>query len=337
MALRWYDGFDELPDVNEETYLTSAGYLFASDTDWVTGRGDKGRAVRLSNSNASLQRAVGAASELIVGMGFKYTSTLVVDDVIMFGTDTGVAIETGIRIERNLSNGLQLIVNGVLTGSTPQNVIQANVFAYIETRIVLNGVASVWQCRINNQQVADVTFDGTGIAMDRVLWDKRSNGSHIIDDVYVLDNLGTANVTWLGDVFVENIALQSNASPIQFTPVGSVANFSNINEIGAADELKYNVSQTVGARDMFNIANLNILVDQVFAVMVGLRVRKIGSGSVTVNSVLNDGVNPDQLGPEFSPDTDFQTVFDIFSEKPSGGAWTIEDFNSLIIGYEIAS
>jgi hypothetical protein len=338
MALLWFDGFDELPDSGQGTYLTSAGYLFALGVSHTVGRGNKGRCVDLTGNTSQLQRYVGSTSEIFTGFGFKYDGSLVVDNVVSFARDTGQAIEVGLKVQRTLSNGLQLTNEdgSVIHGQTVGNIIQQNVWAYLEHHIVFNGVASKWVCRVNNQQVADITFDGTGLTMDRVAFDKQASGSHFIDDLYILDTSGTTNIDFLGDVFVENIPLASDASPIQFTPVGSVVNFSAINETGPSDDNKYTVSSAVGARDMFNVAGLNILVDQVFAVMVGIRHRKIGSGAVTVRAVLNDGT-VDTLGAEFAPDTDFRTDFLSFSETPSGSPWTINDFNNITVGYEIAS
>jgi hypothetical protein len=334
----WIDGFDELPDAGEAAFLTSTDYLFASGISHLLGRGDRGRSVRLSGPTAALSRALDAQTDLIIGMGFKYENALSVDNVVLFQREVGGSIETIGALERNLSNGLQFSILGTVLPVvvSPANVVQQDVFNYIEVRVLLNDAASRVVVKSNNEQIIDHTFDGTGLTMDRIAFDKKASGNHILDDLYILNTSGSENADFLGDCFVENIALSGNGSPIEWTPFGGALNYSNINETGAADELKYNVSNVVGARDMFQVSDLNILVDQIFAVMVGVRAKKIGSGATTLRSVVNLGVT-DTLGAPWSPDADFKTKFSMYSATPSGTAWTIGDFNSINIGYEIVT
>ncbi len=337
MAAIWFDGFDEIPDSNQAAYLASAGYLFATDVTFNTGRSSGGRCLELLDDAAECHLYIGAQTDMYIGFGFKYQDTLVVDEILNFVHDNGTSLDTYMKLQRNLSNGLQ-VVDGADTilASTVGSVIMQEVWAYIEIRLQLNGASSALTIRINNQVLLDTLIDTTGWQVDRLTFDKSQNGDHLIDDLYVVNTAGTANVSFLGDVFVENIQLSGSASPIDFIPVGSVTNYSNINETGPADDTKYNVSATVGDRDMFQVADLDVQADEIFAVMVATRHAKIGAGAVTARSILNDGVS-DTLGTPFSPDLDFVTQFEIFSTAPDGGIWNITDFNSITVGYEVVS
>lgn len=330
MAIQWIDGFDELPDTNINTFLTSEGYITASGVGQALGRGERGRCLTLNNG--SVRKTLTTSTEFHIGFGFKTDGTPQAQNILQL---VDAALTPLVTLQRGASNEL-ILTTGSNTATTPAEVIHIGVWAYIEIRAFLHVSSSALEIRVNNQPLASLSFaHGGATSMEQVVLTAGAGAQHRYDDLVVLDSTGTVNVSFLGDVYVENVALTSNASPIQFSPVGSVINVQNINETGPADDTKYNASSTLGAQDMFNLSDLNILTDEVFGVQIGVRARKFGSGPALIAAVLDDGVNPEVVSMDMAPDADFRTLHKVFSEKPAGGQWDVTTFNNLKIGYKI--
>lgn len=338
MALLWIDGFDEVPDGSEIAFLASTDYLFATGCKRVVGRTGAGSALQLTGSTARLERAVGAQTDLIVGWGVKYANELSVDNVLTFDYDDGAAVSTTVSIERNLSNGVQARVGtaGAILGTSPPNVVQQEVYNYLEIRLFLNGATSRVIAKANNETLFDIIFDGTGMSMNRFSFNKKAAGSHTIDDLYVLNASGAHNTTFLGDCLVKNAPLLGNGPSIQWTPIGTVVNVTNVNETGVANDARYNTSNVVGERDMFTLTNFDLLADKLFGVMVGARARKVGAGVATMATVTDDGTTTN-IGASWSPTVDFKTKYTMYSSDPSGNPWAVPAFNGMTVGYELIS
>jgi hypothetical protein len=332
----WFDGFDEIPDTLGAAFLATAGYLATSGTiNKALGRGNKGRCAKV-NAGGYFTKHVSERDSYCIGFGFKYDgvpgSVSLLNLYRAIDGNYAGAIAT---LTRNGENGLTISIGGKGYSSTAE-VLHQGVWAYVELKVFAEGGQSRITVRVNNVTVINkLTSDVSQSerVMNKVSLACGTAGTaHSFDDFYVLDANGDNN-NLLGDCFVENVTLKNNAVPIQWSPVGTTQNYTAVNEVGPADENKYNVASESGMRDMFNVRDLNILTDNIYAVMLGIRARKLGTGAAQIRSVMNDGV--DRLGNVISPDADFRSTFDIYSSTPSGAAWSVENFEGLIVGYEV--
>lgn len=340
MAFLWLDGFDEIPDTNEGAYLTSAGYIQQSGAGYTTGRGNTGRCLTLTGGGANLVKVLsGSVSEIFIGHGFKFDGTVTLQPILaLFDSSTGAPVQ-GYTLNRNVNGGIDLWYGPTKIASTPNGVLSQSVWAYVEAHILLAGAASKVTIRVNNiEMVSAVTFtdiSGTGI-FERVTFLGAADGAQYYDDYYLLDSTGTLNTGLVGDLTVEDVGIVGNSAPIQFSPFGSVNNYSNINTIGAADDTSYNASATVGAEDRFTMAPVDVTANEVFAVQIGIRTEKVGSGAATIAPLLYDGA-AEHLGPDISPDASFASAFQMFDAAPDGAAWSVPKLNACTVGYKITS
>lgn len=328
----WIDGFDECPTA-AAAYLMSAGYLIATASTTVTGRGGKGKALSVG-AGTYFTKVLGSQTSLFMGFGYKNTDTLMNADVLVFGADVSEAIVSRLKVTRTVSNALSIKLDGVTIATTAAEVFQQNVWCYIELAVQLSGATSTVVLKVNNVQKIAASFDGTGLVIDRATFKHEGSAAAYFDDIYIFNAAGSTNNTLVGDVFVENMTIGANYTPINWTPVGSSLNYQNINEVSVADDLQYNVAASVGARDMFSMKEVSVLTNDILGVMMGLRTKKVGTGAAQVSLIMSYG-GTEVIAPAFSPDADFTTRFVAYDQTPKAADWTVAVFNAMKVGYEL--
>ena len=329
MSMLWIEGFDEVPDDEVGPYLTSSGYLTALGVGQTTGRGGRGRALSMSNDASNLVKYLGNQIGIITGFGLKFSGGASLEVIAALGAETG----NQLQLCRTASNRLMLRYNNEILGQTSGEVVRSDVWDYIEWKIILVDETSLCTIRVNQRQVVTFTFDGSDVEIDRMFLYGEGN-TNLFDDWYILNEDGTFNDDFLGDVTVENVALSSNGDTIQFTPYGSTVNYRNVNRTGFSDDERFNAGSSIGLTDLFQVRDLDVAKDTVYAVMVGVRAKKLGTG-FNEAAVLVKYDSVEYLSDDFSADADFRTVFFPFDEKPGGGQWDVDAFNDLQVGYRI--
>jgi hypothetical protein len=159
-----------------------------------------------------------------------------------------------------------------------------------------------------------------------------------IDDIYLLNNLGTVNNAKLGkDVRIKYFKPDADSSTSDFTKSSAPdARYAHVNNV-PADDAKYLTSSTVGHKQLFGMAAVGVgtiraaqMQSYVTPVTPGTvaAFRNIAkSGSTTVNGTSRYGVHPTVLEVYMA---------DIFETDPNTSAgWSTTGLNSAEFGVEV--
>lgn len=171
--------------------------------------------------------------------------------------------------------------------------------------------------------------------MQQLIWGSFGGGS--MTHMYLCDNSGTLNNSFLGDVRVQTLFPTGAGGTTQFTPVGKATNWQNAATVPPAPATDYNESATVGATDLFALSGL----DPTFATIPGINVKGVylrsTSGTRSMAGVVKSNATT-STGPSFATSTSETQVGAIFQTDPNtGAAWTGAGLAAAQPGYTVTA
>jgi len=223
-------------------------------------------------------------------------------------------------------------------------LLSTKVWHYLEVKVKFSTSSGTVTVRVNEEEVLAVTSVDTAqttsgdlrpstIAVGGGTISQRV----VIDDVYILDDLGSINNDFLGDVRVERLNPNGNGNSSQF--VGSDADSTNnyllVDETVVDDDTTYVESSTATEKDTYDFANSAETPADIKAVSVKSWVRKTDAGSRNfVHTARSSGVEEDS--GVLYPGVDFRFMESIFETDPNtSAAWLIAAVNSAEYGFKI--
>lgn len=209
--------------------------------------------------------------------------------------------------------------------------IDAGVWYYLELGVVI-GVGGSVEVRVNGQTIVSVTGIDTrigGLSTCNAIQLYFSGGNPIgsvdFEDLYVA--IGN-ELKWLGDIRVDALALDGNASPQDWIPDSGNA-WERLNQTSG------NVSSnTINAESMFSVANLSFDTPAIHGVQIGIIANKTetdqknivieaNNNNITVNSnIIALGTSSTEYTYSLAKDTD-------------GVNWSKQRFNDLKVGIKV--
>lgn len=159
-----------------------------------------------------------------------------------------------------------------------------------------------------------------------------------LDDFYVCDGTGSANLDFLGDCRV--ITVLPNAagdkSEMTLTGTGLTQHYQAVNDNPPDGDTTYVSSSTLNQIDLFHFADVSI-AGTVRGVQISLLARKDDAGTRTMASVVKSA-GTEYVGSSFSLGTGYQYFSDVRETDPAtGAAWTVGNFNSAQAGVKLVS
>ncbi len=335
MALLFMDGFGGA-DSTYKWDLTSSTYLVATASPRVSGGiyGDCGTVKAFS-------KTISASARVFIGIGIR-TNT---GSYISFYGDNGVTQH--ITVARNITNGLLEIRRGnnagTLLASGTQPIFD-NQWNYVEISVTISDTIGEVHVRLNGQTTDNVAFTGdtknagTATTIDKIYVHSGTGASNVFDmaDLYILNNTGTLNNTYLGDVVVRTLAPTGNGTYSQLTGSdgNQTDNYLLVDEspFSSAD---YVGSATVGQKDMYVMANLPGGVSTVHGVQVNGKMAKTDASLASARYLLRSG-GTDYAGTTRALTTTHTGYYEIHELDPATGvAWTPSGVNSAEAGMEV--
>jgi len=254
---------------NAQVQLYTSFPMFTTQMDGL-------RSLVCEGSDTRLTMALPAATEYFIGFFFITTdpsleyngiggSGTTGNHRILIFTDGGVQIGY-IRINP-LDQKLQLMIGGdVLTASsTQEQVFTAGTLYHIQVRVKCAGALSIVQVKLDDVLVIDWTGSMGGSVVDQLQWcgpgrsfaDTSVTSYHFFDTIIINDTVpdtcpsGFTNDSWPG---VRRIKVQLISGPgtySQFTPVPTVPNYQNVDEVPNDGDTTVNYALTTGLKDSF--------------------------------------------------------------------------------------
>lgn len=340
MALVFMDGFDA-GDFAQKYTTVNGNVSTRPVTDTRYGQG-----MGLQIGNIGNQQVIRKdfAPQSKVFLGFAWRSYQGVDNGnwIWFYGDAGVTNHINIRV---LGSGVINVYRGsTLLGGTSAPVITFGSWQYIEVSVTIADTGGTVAIRVDGTVVYTFTGDtknaGTASTIDRIdLYSVATTGTiasnPIYDDLYILNSSGTALNDFIGDVRIQTVVPNGPGSQTDLTPVGSSANWDNVDET-PPNTNDYNYSSTVGARDLYALSDVAPGTTAVLAVQVNALITKTDSGARSAKVLLKSGGTVN-ASPASAVAVGGSTLSYQYGTNPAtGAAWTVADIASLEAGVEVA-
>lgn len=327
MALLFMDGFDA-GDAAQKWQATANAYTTSSVTRYNSG-------LSIVGASMSLNKSFPAATQVFVGVAFRATNLSVGTSLFSFYSDTGTTEHVRITIT---GTGALTINRTSTVLATSANTLNINQWNYIEASATLADAGGTVTVRVDGAvwvtYTGDTRLSGTATTFNYLVI--RGSGSYnsYFDDFYLCDSTGTTNNTFLGDVRIQTLAPSGPGSVSNLTPVGSVNNWQNVDEIPwSAND--YNISTSAGAQDLYAMNDLAAGTSTVFGVQSNSVASKTDAGARSFKPLLRMG------GTTYAGSTITLTPSDtthpsVYNQNPAtGSSWTPSEVNSLESGLEI--
>ncbi|CAA2141470.1 hypothetical protein [Hyphomicrobium sp. ghe19] len=365
MSLLWMDGFDSYGPTRTpagvynsdpiNTLLLSSGYVFCKgvgfDTDTRTGYG---RSLWFTYDSlgtpADLKIAFLPKSEIVVGFAFKYTSTNLAR-IIEFDFDNRLGTVTSqMRVYVNAEGGISLSIDdgATLLAASGPNILYPNVWQFVELKYRPDKTAGSIVVKVEGQTC--IQFDGptspmtTPNQVNMLRWatpagefnvGSQSNPIKKIDDLYILDTIGSGFTDFLGDVIVTSLPVTSDQGPNQLSQFGgAIGHFTALNSIPTDEDTSYVYGNEADTKEMFGLAALPDNIIDVLAMSVHIRGRKDAPGTALISAHARYGVN-DVHGVAQPLSVQYTTKNLFLEQCPDGTGWTKAKAEATNIGFEV--
>jgi hypothetical protein len=221
--------------------------------------------------------------------------------------------------------------SGTLLGTSADDVIQNNVWHYIEVEIDISSSAGRVKVKVDGNTVINVTgvntlAGGSGTVDRVVLAGTNGGGATVItdfDDLYVTDN-GTS----LGERRVET--LPPTADVVKgFVPNAGTTNCTQVDELPANGDTDYVQGTNVGDRDTYDFSNLSSNAAAVDAVQIVAYAKKTDAATRGIALQVVSGGNTFD-GPTTNLPASYTKLERLMTTNPNtGGAWSYSTVNAL--------
>jgi hypothetical protein len=280
-------------------------------------------------------------------MGIAYSAEAFTNnDCMGLISGTGVFRNRQVRANVQTDGSIQILAGNdpfhTVLGQTAPNLLQANVYAYVEMKVSAFSLTGTVTLRVNGQVVLVVTgntdSDGSGTAQTFYIGGPGTGPTAAIDDLYLCNLInsgipGQPNYDVLGAIRIYTQVPTANASPLQWTPLAGT-NFSEVNQIPPPGDASYVQDGNVGDVDQYVYGTAGIIPPvQIFGVQHILDGKLDVSGSRSIASDVSGVVAAGQ-----ALSTSYNMVKTPYDGNPvSGAAWQLTDFATVRFGPKVTA
>ncbi len=337
--LRFIDGGGDhygTSDINAK-WSNSSGATVSSGTGRFGGN-----SLRLADyaSGSFLQKTLDAQASWIIGFGIQMPGFPTSAAPLLRLLDQGVQ---QVELRVNPDGTLSVTRNGTtLSGGTSSFSLRSGSYYFIEFKVTIADAISASSCkvRVNGTDVITVAtgqdLENTANATANSLTLHGSVANSMIDDVYVCDGQGSANVDFLGDCRVATVLPNAagDKSEWSLTGTGLTDHYTAVNNNPPDGDTSYVGSSTTGQIDLFNFADIT-LSGTVRGLQISVYARKDDAGPRTMAHVVKSA-GTEYAGTTFSLGTSYVYQSDIRETDPATGvAWTVNGINNAQMGVKL--
>lgn len=339
-----FDGFDMGDSVHRWTgsvdqHLTSPVRTGTHSLQMGTGTG---------NTYYALD-AVEEDDVMYVGFGYYQTPHTLKSDILQLGEGHDVG-PTHVRLRRDaFIRGWEVLKGdgSVLIAAIPNSYFP-NSWHYIEFGAKIHDTTGWVELRQDGITVGrfdgDTRNGGTDALIDLVNFHlDGATGHYYLDDVYILNEQGSVNNTWLGDTRCYPLYPNGNgtsSTPLSGSDGNSTDNYLLVDEAGLPVTTDYVFSATPGDQDTYTFQDLPVTLGTIRGVEIRLHAAKDDTGTKQIRAITRR-LSTDSFGPDhvLAAIPLYQTHHDLDELDPHAGPglWTIDNVNATEWGVEVRS
>jgi len=303
----------------------------------TTGGRFGGGAVELDSSSEQITFVVSDLTTVVMGGAISLQNPNKIMDslnVLLEFAETGVVVNITVgnhlgRVRVKLGGG-----GGTTLGTSTQQVFRADVFHYLEAKVILGEPSSgSVEVHVDGVQVLNLTgidtINGGAGVIDRCIFRGQHNVNAFWDDMYI----DTVNI--LGDSRCDLIMPDGDGNYTEFgTTVGSGTHALNVDEIPPDDDTTYNEGTAVNQRDTFTMANLTAITTQTIHAVQQVNWAK-HDGSATNHRLKLRISSNDFDGASQALASAYSYFREVYDQDPNASAaWVESVINGMESGYE---
>lgn len=347
MALQFIDGFSHYSDIIEKWDSNNGAGITVATT---VGRFSTGS---MSIASAVLGRWVQknlptAVSTLV--SGFAYKPTGAVRTEVTFINNSGTPHVT---FELDQTDGSIKIYRGTDFGtllvSSATGVLTADVWQHVEIKAFVDNVGGFVEAKVDGVSVCSITAVDTQDDASPLILNFRvdaaaanSGKSADLTDLYILDTTGSAPYNdYLGDVKVSVLRPEADGGLNNFTPIGTGANWEEVDDALLDGDTTRVQSGTINARDEYDVesfASLGLTVGTIYGVQVCNACKKTDAGTIGYKDNLTVGGTVYQSGEVFAPAGSYKITTDVHQINPDTSvAWTESTAEAALPGFTLTT
>lgn len=324
-------------------YTSNDGQDVLSTTTFRTTQpGGTSKSLQISYNNRFSILRIPTSTDLYIGFNYRIDSIAGAARIISVSDSNAGNPATGVYFYFNTNGSLAMARcdTGAIFFTTAANAIVINTWYYMEIKVVFGTTTGSVELKVDNVSVATATSINTknaiaGSGYTYLTFTGGSSATAWHDDMYVCDNTGTTNNTFLGPTSVYTLFPTAAGTTTTLTPVGAASNWDCVNETNADYNTTYVKTSNTNEIDYYNVSDLGVTPAAIFGVGVGSIATKASYAArnmrnkVKVGASVTNGANSDPL-----IHLNYRKMEDILETKPGGGAWALADINNLEIGVE---
>lgn len=294
-----------------------------------------------------------------IGFGFHNSALAATGDLALFWFSEGNNLETGHIVLIRKTNVRGWAVRGGAFWNNPSagtllidtipNVWFPSSWHYIEIGVKIHDSAGWVELRQDGVAIGRFDgdtfhqFDGLDGLIDTAVFHQRTNANgYNIDDVYILNEQGSVNNSWLGDTRVFPLYPDGNGNYSQLvgSDADSTDNYLLVDEVGTPVTTDYVASATPGDKDTYTFEDLPVILGTIRGIEIRAHASKDDTGTKQIRMITRRS-STDSFGPDhvLAAIPLWQTHHDIEELDPHAGpgAWTIPNINATEWGVEVRS
>jgi len=342
MALLFCDSFDHYAIADRLQKWSAA--IGTNTPTMPGGNGRHGTAslnCQNTTGNAGNRKQLpGNYSRLIVGVAFYFNAVPNTSHQFLRLLDSGtVQMQLFIRSDGRID----MRTGGGSSVGISSDILSAGNYYYVELDVTFHNTTGSAELRINGVSTGTPYSGSTRSSGNNyanqldLMGGSGANATPVrFDDLYVCDDSGSVNNSFLGDVRVQALLPNGNGNSSQL--LGSDGNSTNnyllVDEAAPNGDTDYVQGSTVGEKDTYAFADLEPGSGTVYGLQLLQWARKTDAGARSIASVARHSGNE-----EDSADATLTTTYtyhaDIRETKPGGGAWSVSDVNGAEFGTKV--
>lgn len=338
MSLLFIDGFDD--------GLSASKWSFLSGTTFVSGGRTLNRAFLQDNNDSILRKTVAIAdyhATFITGFALMIGSSYTACNMLALFSDAVTTQHLAFGVNNNNAITVYRGACGTLLGTTANNVLTPNVFAYVEILATLSDTVGVVTIKVDGVTVLNLTGQdtkngGTNTLFETVAFLASSGptGSvFYIDDFYLCNGAGSVNNTFRGDCSVITRYPDGNGNYSQGVNSGStsVNNYTYVDE-PTPNTTDYVAFSATGDKDTYTFQDIS--AGTVYGVQQAMYAAKSDAGSRSMRNIQRiAGTDYSGVDQALGVTPTYAAKLDMIQVSPATGVfWTSSEVNGAEFGTE---
>jgi hypothetical protein len=341
MALLWVDGFDNYGttagSAPSPAGIVSRNYVMSSGSESSTyiRAGRTGLySLDLGVWNATLRKAVNTTNAtLICGVGIKIATSFDASQPFLQFTDEGTL---GLGLHLN-ANGTIYLKAGATTVNTSTFALTAGTWYYVELKITCTSATNYdYELHIGQTLIfngSDTHKGGShayhnGIALVGYSW----HYGMTVDDLYICDGSGSYNNDFLGNIVVQLVYPDGDASPNEWTGSNGASHYSLLNE-AISDLTTYVEDNVSGHAELFTFQDVTS-IGVIKGVVVSVESGETDTTPFNYKIQCVSGATTANGATQLCGSSTYSTRNEIFETNPeTGGLWSDTAFNAAKFGF----